>query len=65
MAYAVKTVGNKPFLFSSDFPHEVTNETCKEEVRDLLESKALTKEDKDAIMWKNAARFYQLNGKGR
>ena len=26
MPFAIKVVGNQPFLYSSDFPHEVTNE---------------------------------------
>ncbi|HTE84547.1 MAG TPA: hypothetical protein VK821_07425 [Dehalococcoidia bacterium] len=26
LAYAIKLVSNKPFIYSSDFPHEVSNE---------------------------------------
>ena len=29
LPFAVSIVGNKPFIFSSDFPHEVNNDTCK------------------------------------
>jgi hypothetical protein len=47
LPFAVSTVGNKPFIFSSDFPHEVNNETCKEELEELDENPRLTKEDKD------------------
>ena len=57
---AVRRVGNKPFLYSSDFPHEVTNETCKEEIGELLENEDLRWEDKEAILCKNAERFYSL-----
>ena len=51
-------VGNKPFLFSSDYPHEVDAATCKHELQELQENEELTADDKDA------ARFYHL-GEGR
>jgi len=57
---AVEIVGNKPFIYSSDFPHEVSNETCKEEIEELLENEGLTDDDKEAILWRNAERFYRL-----
>jgi predicted TIM-barrel fold metal-dependent hydrolase len=60
LAEAVKTVGNSPFIYSSDFPHEVNNETCKEEIEELLENDELTQEDKEAILYRNAERFYRL-----
>ncbi len=53
-------VGNKPFVFSSDFPHEVNNQTCKEELDELDENPRLTKEDKDGVRYRNAERFYGL-----
>ena len=58
IAYAVKTMGSKPFLFSSDFPHEVTNETCKEEIHELQENKTIAADAKADILRKNAERFY-------
>jgi len=57
---AVKSVGNSPFIYSSDFPHEVNNDTCKEEIEELLENDGLTQADKEAILWRNAERFYRL-----
>jgi predicted TIM-barrel fold metal-dependent hydrolase len=60
LAHSVKVVGNKPFIYSSDFPHEVSNETCKEEIEELLENVELTQEDKEAILYRNAERFYRL-----
>ena len=60
LPFAVGVVGNKPFIFSSDFPHEVNNETCKAELEELDENKRLTKEDKDAVRYRNAERFYGL-----
>ncbi len=61
LPFAVSIVGNKPFLFSSDFPHEVNNETCKAELAELAENKRLTAADKDAVRYRNAERFYALN----
>jgi uncharacterized protein len=60
LAQAVKAVGNEPFFYSSDFPHEVNNEFCKEELREVLESEELTTEDKEAVLHRNAERFYRL-----
>ena len=60
LAYAVSVVGNKPFFFSSDFPHEVTAASCKHEVEELLENGALADEDKAAILHGSAQRFYRL-----
>ena len=37
IAHAVKRVGSKPFLFSSDFPHEVNTHTCRHEIEELME----------------------------
>jgi predicted TIM-barrel fold metal-dependent hydrolase len=60
LPFAVSIVGNKPFIFSSDFPHEVNNDTCKAELEELNENKRLTQEDKDAVRYRNAERFYGL-----
>ena len=58
--FAVRIAGNKPFLFSSDFPHEVNNATAKEEIQELRDNPRLTDDDKAAILHANARRFYQL-----
>ena len=60
IAEAVRVVGNKPFLFSSDYPHEVDAATCKHELQELQENEELTDDDKDAILFRNAQRFYRL-----
>jgi predicted TIM-barrel fold metal-dependent hydrolase len=56
----VSVVGNKPFIFSSDFPHEVNNDTCKAELEELDGNPRLTTADKDAVRYRNAERFYAL-----
>ena len=60
LAFAVSQVGAKPFFFSTDFPHEVTTDSCREELQELLDNDGLTDEDKEAILHKNARRFYRL-----
>jgi len=61
MPFAIQTVGNRPFFYSSDFPHEVTNESCKHDIGELMGSNIITDEDKAALMYGNAERFYQMN----
>ena len=60
LPFAIKVVGNRPFLYSSDFPHEVTLETCRRDISELLKSPELAEEDKTAMLCRNAERFYQL-----
>ena len=60
MPFAIKIVGNEPFLYSSDFPHEVTNESCKHDIAELMESGEITEDDKAALLYRNAERFYKL-----
>ena len=60
MPFAIKIVGNTPFLYSSDFPHEVTHESCKHDLGELMESDEITADDKAAMLWRNAETFYKL-----
>ncbi len=60
LAYAIKRVGNSPFIYSSDFPHEVNNEFCKKEIQEVLECEEITAEDKEAVLHRNAERFYKI-----
>ena len=52
--------GDDMCLFSSDFPHEVNNETCKKELQEMRENEEMSDEDKAAILHGNAERFYNL-----
>ena len=58
LPFALKVMGNEPFMYSSDFPHEVTNQSCKHDIAELLESEDLSYQDKEAILGRNADRFY-------
>lgn len=60
MPFAIKVVGNQPFLYSSDFPHEVTNESCKHDIGALMKSDEISADDKAALLYRNAERFYKL-----
>jgi len=60
LAYAVKEVGSEPFLYSSDFPHEVNTDTCKEEIQELLDNEEITEEAKMDVLHENSRRFYQI-----
>ena len=39
--HVIEAVGNKAFMFSSDFPHEVNNEYCKHEIEEIVETSIL------------------------
>jgi len=57
---AVKKGGQEPFLFGSDFPHEVFDAAkCRHEIDELLARDDLSQEDKEAVLGGNAMRFYR------
>jgi len=51
-------VGPKPFMFASDFPHEISISNCMEEIDEILEREDLKNEHKSAILGGNARLFY-------
>lgn len=58
---AVQRAGREPFLYASDFPHEGhTAELCRHELDKLLMRDDLTDQDKHALLFENAQRFYPL-----
>lgn len=60
LATAVKMVGHEPFMYSSDFPHEVNARTCDKELTELIENHDLSDANKNAILHSNAVEFYRL-----
>ena len=52
-------MGHRPFLYSSDFPHEVTTNSCIHDIGELMESEEITADDKAAMLYRNAERFYK------
>ena len=57
---AVAELGHQSFCYSSDFPHEVTNEMCKHEIQEVLDSEDLSDEAKEGILHKNSEKLYNL-----
>lgn len=60
LATAVKMVGSEPFMYSTDFPHEVNSETCRHELAELIDNKNIAEDAKEAILHGNAEEFYRL-----
>jgi predicted TIM-barrel fold metal-dependent hydrolase len=61
---AIQKAGRGPFLFGSDFPHEVFDaEKCRHEIDKLLGREDLSEEDKEAVLGGNALRLYTPSGK--
>jgi predicted TIM-barrel fold metal-dependent hydrolase len=62
LAHAITTFGGVPFMYSSDFPHEVSVDSCVRELEELdelpvaIEAKALLRSG-------TASRFYRLSSK--
>jgi predicted TIM-barrel fold metal-dependent hydrolase len=61
LPYAIKVAGEQAFVFSSDYPHEVNTHTVQKEIRELRENEEISDSAKEAILYRNAARFYGLN----
>ena len=60
LATAVKMVGHEPFMYSTDFPHEVNATTCDKQLTELIENHDLSDADKNVILHSNAVEFYRL-----
>ena len=60
LAYSIERIGPDPFMFASDFPHEITMENCMEEIDEILERKDLKDNHKSALLGDNARRFYSI-----
>jgi hypothetical protein len=58
---AVRRVGPEPFLFASDFPHEVFDAvSCRHEIDELIHRDDLGQTDKEAVLSQNAIRLYGM-----
>lgn len=58
LAYAIQRVGPEPFMFASDFPHEISEENCMEEIDEIVEREDIQEEHKLLILQENAKRMY-------
>ena len=43
LAYAIERVGPRPFMFASDFPHEISLSYCMEEINEIAEDRKSTR----------------------
>jgi uncharacterized protein len=57
--YVVKRIGKSPFFYSSDFPHEVTVDSCRAELQEFAELD-IPHADRVATLSSNAQTFYRL-----
>lgn len=62
IAEAISHLGSGAFIYSSDFPHEVNNASCKHEIAEFIANDRIAPADKEAVMHGNAQRFYALQG---
>jgi len=60
LAYAIERIGPEPFMFASDFPHEISLGNCMEEINEIIERTDLMPEHKTAILGDNARQFYKI-----
>lgn len=60
LAYSIERVGVEPFMFATDFPHEISMDNCMEEIDEIVERKDLKEEHKKALLGDNARKFYKL-----
>ena len=60
LTYSIERVGPDPFMFASDFPHEISMDNAMEEIDEIVERDDLREEHKMMILGENARRFYGL-----
>jgi predicted TIM-barrel fold metal-dependent hydrolase len=58
LSYAIERVGPEPFMFASDFPHEISMDYAMEEIDEILQRADIREEHKSMILGDNARRFY-------
>jgi predicted TIM-barrel fold metal-dependent hydrolase len=60
LSYSIARVGPEPFMFASDFPHEISMDNAMEEIDEINERDDLQEEHKQMILGENARRFYGI-----
>ena len=57
---AIERIGHHSFMYSTDYPHEVSPADIIKELGHLVERNDLTDEQKSAVLEDNARRFYRI-----
>ncbi len=60
MAYSIERIGPEPFMFASDYPHEIAADNAKGEIDEILERQDLKEDHKAGILGNNAKKFYKI-----
>lgn len=60
LPYLVQRIGAEPFAYSSDYPHEVDLIAAQNEIKETVDSRKLTFDQKAAVLGENARRFFHL-----
>lgn len=60
LSYVIDRIGPEPFMFASDFPHEISMDNAMEEIDEILERGDIAEEHKQMILGENARRFYRV-----
>ena len=61
LARGISILGSGAFMFSSDFPHEVSAQMCKKELAEIHDNVSLTAAQKADVLGATALRFYGLD----
>ncbi|MFE9500624.1 amidohydrolase family protein [Streptomyces collinus] len=61
LGWAVREYGNTGFMYTSDYPHEVTVRSCRRALDDIRHHPQLSNADKTALLGGNASLFYGIN----
>ena len=61
LAYAVQRFGDNPFLYPTDFPHELAYDQYLEDLDEFKERADLPLQTRQAILWDNPRRFYGMD----
>jgi predicted TIM-barrel fold metal-dependent hydrolase len=52
-------LGSEALFWATDFPHEKTVDSTKQEIEEILAIKGLTEDDIDNLLFRTCERFYQ------
>jgi predicted TIM-barrel fold metal-dependent hydrolase len=60
LPYALESIGHQPFMFSSDFPHEVNADLVSQQIQNVRDLTTSDESAAPAILGGNAAHFFRI-----